>query len=84
MLLLERQQDGLVEMHPPKLEWFCSLGKKKEDFIIVLQSFGWVDVFIANVRGEKKEWDLEERKYRYKIMKSAEDLGSLFCISSQK
>nr|TKS03917.1 thioredoxin H9 [Populus alba] len=36
-------------MHPPKFKWFCCLGKKEEDYIIVLQSFGRLNVVIANV-----------------------------------
>jgi len=67
LLLLVSQQSGLDEMHPPKFKWFCCLGKKEEYYITVLQSFGWLNVVIANVRGEKKEWEKHFTLKREKI-----------------
>nr|TKR97180.1 thioredoxin H9 [Populus alba] len=54
-------------MHPPKFKWFCCLGKKEEDYITVLQSFGRLNVVIANVKGEKKEWEKHFTLKREKI-----------------
>jgi len=41
--------------------------QEREDYITVLQSFGWLNVVIANVRGEKKEWEKHFTLKREKI-----------------